>query len=988
MSFEELLGKLSDRADLRGREFERICKWILRNAPEYRAQVRRAWLWDEWPGRWAADAGIDLVAETVAGDLWAIQAKAYDPAYTIKKADVDSFLSESARSEFSFRLLVATTDRIGRTARQTLAGQEKPAGVLLRSQLALAEIAWPSSPDDLRPRPPRRKRPRSHQEEAVSTIVEGFGSTDRGQLIMACGTGKTLVGLLAAEALGSKRTLVVVPSLSLLAQTLREWTTNTRRPFDYLAVCSDATVVGEDAVVSTTSELGFPVTTDAGVIASFLTRAGGNRARVLFSTYQSSPRLADAFALGAPAFDLLIADEAHRCAGLVSSEFATVLDAERIGARRRLFMTATPRYFTRRLRREASEADFEVASMDEEQRFGPVLHRLSFGEAIACDLLSDYQVVVVGVDDSTYGEYAERGLFVTRDGETVTDARTLASQLGLARAMAAHDLRRVVSFHSRIDSAREFGKSLPEVVNWMGEQRRPTGSLWAQHVSGEMSSGERDSRLNRLRETGAQERGLLSNARCLAEGVDVPTLDGVAFIDPRRSSIDVIQAVGRAIRKAEDKTIGTIVIPVFVDDAEDPGQALESSAFERVWQVVRALRDHDGALAEELDSLRRELGRHGTLGARPGKIVLDMPTRVGVDFAHAFDARLVQATSESWHYMFGLLMDFKEHAGHASPLPRQTHRDARLGWWCVHQRTLKRQGRLRLDREDLLRSIGFKFALRDTRFEDDCLLIERHVRDHGRLPRTEARSRQERRLASNIRLWRKQRTLGSLPDWKLHRLDQINGFYWSAFEESLAPVAAFIDEHQRRPNERTSATAHERRLASRLRQIEARQLSGSEAQLLGAALAGAPSPQRRDERWLEMAADLEHFVAGSRRLPKQGATDPDEARLATWINTQRHASSRASLGKNRVERLERIEGWFWQQDLDEKFRADADRVEAHVRRHGRLPGRGSVDPEEARLARWCSSRRMEANRTGKRQSPPKWKLERLRQIPGLLPPGT
>jgi predicted helicase len=175
-------------------------------------------------------------------------------------------------------------------------------------------------------------------------------------------------------------------------------------------------------------------------------------------------------------------------------------------------------------------------------RFGPVFHRLTFGEAIERDLLSDYQVVVVGVSDSTYREYAERGVFVTPDGKRVTDARTLASQLGLLRAMAEYDLHRVVSFHSRIRSAESFAHSLPEVCAWLPADRRPGGALWAARVSGDMTSGERDSRLNRLRAVERPQRGVLTNARCLAEGVDVPTLDGVAFIEPRRSQIDIVQA--------------------------------------------------------------------------------------------------------------------------------------------------------------------------------------------------------------------------------------------------------------------------------------------------------------------------------------------------------------------------------------------------------------------------------------------------------------
>ena len=303
---------------------------------------------------------------------------------------------------------------------------------------------------------------------------------------------------------------------------------------------------------------------------------------MVFSTYQSSPQIASALSEDVPRFDLAIADEAHRCAGRAGTEFTTILDPEKITARRRLFMTATPRYYTPRVRHEAEQLDVEVASMDDEETFGPVLHRLTFGEAIERDLLSDYQVAVVGVTDSEYRHWAEQGEFVTTDGERITDARTLAGQIGLAKAMRKYDLRRIVSFHGRVKQAADFANELPEVIDWMPHDAQPGGELWAEHVSGKMSSGRRRVRLRHLRAIGDGERGLLSNARCLAEGVDVPTLDGVAFIDPRRSTIDIIQALGRAIRKAPDKKIGTIVIPVFVDEDADPEDALDDSAFKHI----------------------------------------------------------------------------------------------------------------------------------------------------------------------------------------------------------------------------------------------------------------------------------------------------------------------------------------------------------------------------------------------------------------------
>jgi predicted helicase len=332
---------------------------------------------------------------------------------------------------------------------------------------------------------------------------------------MACGTGKTLAAMWIAERLVSERTLVLVPSLSLLAQTLREWAANASESFEYRAVCSDPTVVDEDQLVERTTELGFPATTDPDTITAFLRRRGR---RVVFATYQPSPQIAAVFSASTPRFDLAIADEAHRCAGRTSSEFATILDATQIRSRQRLFMTATPRFYTPRVRSEAGQLGVEVASMNNKEVFGPVLHRLTFGEAIERDLLSDYQVVVVGVDDQMYRAWAERGEFVTRDGERVTDARSLAGQIGLAKSMRQYDLRRIVTFHGRVKAAHEFSAEIPRVIHWMPAHTRPTGPIWSEHVSGAMTSGHRDRLLLRFRNLEPEERGLLSNARCLCEG--------------------------------------------------------------------------------------------------------------------------------------------------------------------------------------------------------------------------------------------------------------------------------------------------------------------------------------------------------------------------------------------------------------------------------------------------------------------------------------
>ncbi len=709
MAFNDISAKFHADARVRGQQFELLRRWYLQNAPEYRNKIERVWLWQDWPDRWGADAGIDLVAETLDGELWAIQAKAYDPAYSITKSDVDTFLSESSRPQFAYRLLIATTDGIGANAYRTLVDQEKPVGLALRSHLDAAEVEWPLDFDNLLPARAHPKTPRPHQQEAIDAVRLGFADAERGQLIMACGTGKTLVALWTAEALKSQRTLVLVPSLTLLSQTLREWTANSTDAFAYLAVCSDDTVAASshDAMVSWTADLGLPVTTDASAIERFLRREGRG---AVFATYQSSRRIAEAQANGAPEFDVVIADEAHRCTGPASGDFATVLEPNKIRARRRLFMTATPRYYTDRVKKVAGEADYEVASMDDEATFGRVFHQLTFGQAIERDLLSDYQVLVVGVDDETCAAYVERGEFVTLDGKHVTDARTLAAHIAVAKAMKKYDLKKTITFHGRVNKAQAFSSMFPSAVDAMPEDERPVGQAWSRYVSGEMPTSKRDVLLQQFRHLDKGSRGLLANARCLAEGVDVPAIDGIAFIDPRSSTVDIVQAVGRAIRRSEDKTHGTIVLPVFLRPGDDAESTLDDSSFKAVWQVLNALRAHDNVLAEELDALRRGIGRDRSIGfQRPAKIALDVPANVGSGFFSAFDVRLVERTTSTWDAMAGLLAEYKRRFGHVNVTSENGEPWSGLVRFIHEVRVARRGGKLSAARVHQMEALGLEW---------------------------------------------------------------------------------------------------------------------------------------------------------------------------------------------------------------------------------------------------------------------------------------
>ena len=559
------------------------------------------WLWDAWPGRWGPDTGIDLVAQAKDDTLWAIQAKCYDPETTVTLDDMNKFFGASNRQfeyeggirRFSQRLLIATTNHVSKHARESSQWAEKPVALYLRWQLE--ECEWPVSFAEWQQGYfPERKRkpPAPHQETALKATLDRLETHDRGQKIMACGTGKTLTALWLHERLPSSCTLVLMPSLSLLGQTIKEWVSNAKTRFEWLPVCSDDTVRKDayDANISSTMELGFPATTDPDKVRAFLEQ---KKTRVVFSTYHSSPVIADALAGTRLLFDLVIADEAHRCTGVKgSSPFLTVLDDKKIRARKRVFMTATPRNTTERLKREAEEKGLETASMDDETVFGSVCHTLTFGTAIEQKLLANYELYIIAIDDDRYRRYAEEGRVLRVGDVEHTDARTLATHVGLAKAMRDHDLRRVITFHNRVKGANAFAKAIPGVIEWMPAMERPSGKIWAASVSGEMPVSERMIQIDRLKAVDGDNRGILSNARCLGEGIDVPTLDAIAFVDPRWSRIDIVQAVGRAIRpkRSQDgrvlyQRISKILIPVFCKPSGKLEDAIDRSVFKMIGSV-------------------------------------------------------------------------------------------------------------------------------------------------------------------------------------------------------------------------------------------------------------------------------------------------------------------------------------------------------------------------------------------------------------------
>jgi len=481
----------------------------------------------------------------------------------------------------------------------------------------------------------------------------------------------------------------------------QEWTFAASQPFDVLCVCSDETVGkrGEDEVIHSVAELAFPVTSDAEEIRRFINEDG---AKVIFSTYQSSPIVADAQAGDSTlAFDLVVADEAHRCAGKITSAFSTVLDNKRIIATKRLFATATPRTYTASVKKTAEDRGIEVACMDDEAVFGKVLYSLPFGEAIRKNLLTDYRIVIICVDSPMIAEWIKNREFIKTDSGIENDAESLAAQIGLLKAIKDYDLKRIISFHNRVSRAESFKNDVHQILNWLDEEHRPSGELWTDFVSGAMATDKRRQKLDYLKGLGDNQRGLLSNARCLSEGVDVPSLDCVAFIDPKNSQVDIVQAVGRAIRLSADKKIGTIVIPVFIEQHDNAQVAIESSNFKPVWDILNAFKAHDEVLSQQLDTIRTELGRKPSSKVNSkslSKIIIDLPSSLGDSFSDSLRTYLVEHSTASWYFCFGLLENYTQEHGNARVPSAYISLDGlKLGRWVSTQRGNKLQNLLSQD---------------------------------------------------------------------------------------------------------------------------------------------------------------------------------------------------------------------------------------------------------------------------------------------------
>lgn len=643
-----------------GTLFEDLMIVYFKNEPKFQTEYQDVLTYAKWVEKYGnelgldskKDTGIDLVATTFAGEHHAIQCKNYVSTHKMAKSDIDSFMSASSKTYFSYRIVVSTVTDWTDNAIDMVQNQQPPVSTISLSELEQSVVDWNKFYQEHTVELVAKKQPRPHQIDAINHVVNGLATAERGKLIMACGTGKTFTSLKIAERMAGKgkKVLFLVPSLALLSQTLNEWTQQSSIPLRNFAVCSDSDVgkkkkSDDDLVIATVSDLDFPATTNPKSL-SYTLKALHNdeHMTVVYSTYHSLRVISDAqMSFGLDEFDLIICDEAHRTTGATfdgedESAFVMVHNNDNVMGKKRLYMTATPRIYGDTAK--ATES-VQLCSMDDEKLYGKELFVINFSQAVALGLLVDYKVVVLAVEEADINRQLQAILTNENNELNVSDASKIVgcwkalTKHGLAESENGYDpMKRAVAFCQVIEkdykgskhkvSSKLISEMFAEVVKEYQAfeikqllAKDPNAVIpphlqlacECEHVDGGMNATEKQGKIDWLKqELPDNTCHILSNVRCLSEGVDVPSLDAVMFLTPRQSQIDVVQSVGRVMRLAPNKTKGYVILPVVIPAGVEADEALDQNEpFKVVWQVLNALRSHD----DRFDAMINKLELNG-----------------------------------------------------------------------------------------------------------------------------------------------------------------------------------------------------------------------------------------------------------------------------------------------------------------------------------------------------------------------------------------
>ena len=890
--------------------------------------------------------GIDGVYEDAAGNCIPYQVKYRTNMVTLPFGEISEFLGITEKS-LQDRLIFTNARKLSIDVANRTGVRSVRADKF--NELTEADFkrihAWLT---DKKVEPVTRYAPLPHQREAIEKITAGLKAADRTTAVMACGTGKTLVALWAAEAQQPKTVLVLVPSLALLSQTLPDWCKQTSwgERFRYLCVCSDASVDREaqqDGYTYKQEDLEFSVTTEPKRVKDFLS---GNKdgVNVIFSTYQSAEVVAEG--LKGQTVDLAIFDEAHKTTGDKEGLFAFGLSDKNIRIKKRLFLTATPRHY--KLNKRDKDGDFQVVSMNDEAVYGKVSYRLPFSTAVAAGIIVPYKVIIsVSLNKEVDAELLRRGSTRVRRDEI--QAKWVANQIALKRAIEKTKATKIISFHSRVSLAEDFAGD-----DTRGFKEHVKG-FDVFHVNGSQNAADRKALLEGFK---AAPKGLITNARCLTEGVDVPAVDMVAFVDPRKSKIDIAQAAGRAMRqsKATNKKLGYIVVPLFIEQkkGETEAEAFTRSGFDEVAEVLGAMLESDDDLVDTIKELQEARGRGDKFNPRQlhEKIEVIGPAINLEKLTESIDVEILDRLGFSWDRWFGLLQKFHGKEGHCQVAAKLELEGLKLGRWVSVQRLGK--ANLTQDKISRLNYLNFSWDPRSEQWEEGFEALQKFKKRKGHCLVPQDYFFEGRSLGNWV--LRRRQNKSQLTAGQISLLDSL-GFSWDPYTEywdkcfrelekfrkteghcrvprrnqvNGVNLGAWVDSQRRNKDKIT---------AEQIRRLDSLGYSWDPHTDTWEQGFWALLQFQKSEGHCRVAAKFTHPVSGFK--------------LGSWVSTQRLKKSHLSVDK--VNRLDSI-GFTWD-PISEQWEIGFAALAAFHQRHGHCRVAKSTTSPDLKVGTWVRTQR-------------------------------
>lgn len=752
-SYNTSVQKSGKKSTIAGKLFEYFTKYYFICNPLYQNEYKNVWLFDEVPldiktelNINYVDHGIDLLLQDKDNCFVAVQCKfknnENEKLGWTTLSHLFAFASDNKIEKFIIFSNASEIDVVSKTRKDNLCFFS------IKDLLELDADFFHSLYEYLHNNKKVlyiKKKPLDYQKTIINTVSSYFSDNNRGKIVLPCGTGKTLISLWIRESLDTKLTLFLVPSLNLIRQTKNEWTKNSNIPFDYIIVCSENDIdKDEDSTNIHLYDLDSFVTNESGEIKKFIKKETP-RKKVIFSTYQSFNKIIEAYNENLPAIDLAICDEAHRTASIDCGVFPLIhKDTEKMHIAKRLYMTATPRVYSQTIKKNIEETGNLLFDMSDETTYGKEIYRMSFADAIQQNILVDYQIVCLGVADDALYSWIKKNYYIDRNNSITDYINNYAVKL----AFEKYSIKHAITFHSKVNQAQLFSERNKEIC----------ADIKSYFVSGKLPSTKRSIILNAFKNS---EKAVVANARCLTEGVDIPSVDAVFFCDPKKSKVDIVQAVGRTLRKDKNNPdkIGKIIIPIYFKKGTDIEEEIDTSIFNDVIKIIRSIADHDERLQDEINNIAYRKANNNLWHSKiqfeydSGSKLNDLLTfeNLRKNIETALFTEIISKNSNTWELFYKELKDFLY--THNNIFPTQAD-NSRLATWCSQQRTNYSKNVLAVEKIKKLELLNFSWDHQEAIWNENYYLLIQFLETHnGNWPIQKRDGKNTTGIEKDLALW-------------------------------------------------------------------------------------------------------------------------------------------------------------------------------------------------------------------------------------------